>query len=57
MKNIIKELANEAGVSIDGMGFGEGDIEGFAKLIIKECSQKCVYETDRQEILAHFGVE
>jgi hypothetical protein len=29
----------------------------FAELIVKECVEKCVYVVDRQEILAHFGVE
>ena len=29
----------------------------FAELIVRECAEKCVYVVDRQEILAHFGVE
>ena len=29
----------------------------FAELIVRECVEKCVYVVDRQEILAHFGVE
>ena len=33
------------------------DPEKFAELIIRECAEKCVYVVDRQEILAHFGVE
>jgi hypothetical protein len=33
------------------------DIEKFAELIVRECVEKCVYVVDRQEILAHFGVE
>lgn len=43
MNNIIRQLAEQAGVSIDGMGFGEGDVEGFAKLIVKECSKVIVH--------------
>ena len=31
--------------------------EKFAELIVRECAEKCVYVVDRQEILAHFGVE
>ena len=34
-----------------------GGLEKFAKLIVRECAEKCVYVVDRQEILAHFGVE
>ena len=37
MNERIKELAKEAGCSIDGMGYGEGNIEGLAELIVKEC--------------------
>ena len=33
------------------------DKEKFAELIVWECAEKCVYVVDRQEILAHFGVE
>jgi hypothetical protein len=33
------------------------DLEKFAELIVRECAEKCVYVVDRQEILAHFGVE
>lgn len=29
----------------------------FVELIVRECAEKCVYVVDRQEILAHFGVE
>ena len=37
--NRIEELAEQAGCSIDGMGYGEGNIEQFASLIIEECSE------------------
>lgn len=33
----IKELAKQSDCTIDGMGYGEGNIEGLAKLIIQEC--------------------
>jgi len=33
----IKLLAKEANCSIDGMGYGEGNLEKFAELIIQEC--------------------
>lgn len=32
-----ERLAEQAGVTIDGMGFGEGNVEAFAKLIVQEC--------------------
>jgi hypothetical protein len=57
----IKELADQCwsyrvgGALIDGhLHF---DYEKFALLIVRECAEKCVYVVDRQEILAHFGVE
>ena len=37
--NRIKELAEVAGCTIDGMGYGEGNIEKFAELIVKETMQ------------------
>lgn len=36
-KNTIHRLADQAGVSIDKMGYGEGNIENLATLIINEC--------------------
>ena len=36
---------------------GEVSAQRFAELIVRECAEKCVYVVDRQEILAHFGVE
>ena len=38
MNKRIQELASLAHCSIDGMGYGEGNIEKFAKLIIQECA-------------------
>ena len=37
MNERIRELAKQAGCSIDGMGYGEGNVEMFAELIVKEC--------------------
>ena len=37
MNERIRELAEQAGCSIDGMGYGEGNVEKFAELIVKEC--------------------
>jgi len=37
MNQRIRELANQAGCSIDGMGYGEGNVEKFAELIVREC--------------------
>ena len=41
MNERIKELAEQAGCSIDGMGYGEGNVEKFAELIVKECIGCC----------------
>ena len=41
MNERIKELAKQAGCSIDGMGLGEGDVEGLIKLVVQECIAAC----------------
>ena len=41
MNERIKELAEQAGCSIDGMGYGEGNVEKFAELIVQECIGCC----------------
>jgi hypothetical protein len=33
----IRELAEQAGCTIDGMGYGEGNVEKFAELIVADC--------------------
>lgn len=38
----LKELAAKADCTIDGMGFGEGNVEYFARLIVAECLEQCV---------------
>lgn len=37
MNERTRELAEQAGCSIDGMGYGEGNVEKFAELIVREC--------------------
>ena len=67
MNERIKELAAKAGCSIDGMGYGEGNVEKFAELIVRECID-IAYEYDAPKmsgpgmiignrIEEHFGVE
>ncbi len=34
----IRELAEQSGCSIDRLGFGEGNLEKFAELIVRECA-------------------
>ena len=41
----IKELADQAGCSIDKLGYGEGNLEKFAELIVRECVE-IAYEYD-----------
>ena len=63
MNGRILELAEQAGCSIDGMGYGEGNIEKFAELIVKECAtvqhkRFCEHGDVSWDILMeHFGVE
>ena len=57
--NRIKELAEVAGCSIDGMGYGEGNIEKFAELIVRECAKVVFEKTGPKSalnVLEHFGV-
>lgn len=60
MNERIQELAEQAGCSIDGMGYGEGNVEKFAELIVRECLS---YAKDgdidfmKFMIKQHFGVE
>jgi hypothetical protein len=63
--NII-ELAKQAGCKIDTLGYGEGNLEKFAELIVRECAE-VITETrwhlppTQQQIAVgikeHFGVE
>ena len=37
----VRELAEQAGCSIDRLGYGEGNLEKFAELIVRECANHC----------------
>jgi hypothetical protein len=37
MNQKIRELAEQADCKIDRLGYGEGDLEKFAELIVREC--------------------
>ena len=55
MNERIRELAKQAGCSIDGMGYGEGNVEKFAELIVRECNTAvlevpCYYKDYRSQI-------
>ena len=69
MNERIKELIKQHGVDIiiDGMGYGEGHIEGLVELIVQECA-RIAYDNDIAkftrdgyriglDIQKHFGVE
>lgn len=51
MNERIKELSKQANCSIDGMGYGEGNMEMFAELIVRECAE--LYNHD--DVLAPVG--
>jgi len=61
----IVRLAEQAGCGIDGFGYGEGNLEKFAELIISECarivdlesSPPCVSASYGKLIKSYFGVE
>lgn len=62
MNEQIRELAKQAGCSIDGMGYGEGNVEKFAELIVRECAEIARLNTREDSkvylmIQEHFGVE
>lgn len=62
MNERIKEIVEQAGCTIDGMGYGEGNIEKFAELIVKECAEYAEHGLDmagykKKFMLKHFGVE
>lgn len=65
MNTCILDLAKQADCTIDGMGYGEGNLEQFAKLIIRECARvdSEANNPDHEDgvtynytILEHFGV-
>jgi hypothetical protein len=63
----IRELAEQSGCKIDKLGFGEGNLEKFAELIVRECAFEafkfwlaqgdCNDESAQAHIKEHFGVE
>lgn len=59
MNERIKELAEQAGCSIDGMGYGEGNVEKFAELIVRECASVVFHNTGPKSalnVLEHFNL-
>ena len=56
----IRELAERSGCSIDRLGYGEGNLEKFAELIVRECIdvvQRTVDGKPVDDLKEHFGVE
>ena len=62
----MKELAEQADCTIDRMGYGEGNIEKFAELIVKECCSAAddwyqnhndIHWDPSTHILQRFGLE
>ncbi len=58
----IERLAEQAGCKIDKLGYGEGNLEKFAELIIKECAAMTRNLSPHRELAEkavkeHFGVE
>ena len=70
MNERIRELIKQHGVNItiDGLGYGEGNVEKFAELIVRECIEQVWYtredgingnisEVIKERMKEHFGVE
>jgi len=61
MNERIRELAEQADCMIDKLGYGEGNLEKFAELIVKECMRLSVIQSDASYvsnyIAEHFGVK
>ena len=66
----IRELAEQSGCTIDRLGYGEGNLEKLAELIVRECadfidsklemtehSHEVVAWADGDDLKEHFGVE
>ncbi len=58
MNERIQKLAEEANCNIDGMGYGEGNLEKFAELIVRECLEQidkirdgCEADNENQQAL------
>jgi hypothetical protein len=64
MNSKINELAERADCTIDGLGYGEGNIEKFAEKIIQECIDVISRHSDPfaqnsyiKVLKEHFGIE
>ena len=57
MNERIKELAHKADCTIDGMGYGEGNLEEFAELIVRECAESCTLQQDVNDMYFRLGVK
>lgn len=62
MNERIKELIKQHGINItiDGLGYGEGNVEGLAELLVRECANVAVEAESTgvaRVIMIHFGVE
>ena len=57
----VRRLAEQAGCTIDRLGYGEGNLEKFAELIVRDCRDMFVVNSPSwnllNEKLEHFGVE
>ena len=53
----IESLAEQAGCKIDRLGYGEGNLEKFAMLIIQECIRVPYDMWDRAELNADVAVK
>jgi hypothetical protein len=51
MNKRIEELAEQADCKIDRLGYGEGDLEKFAELIVRECAQVLETNGDNQRTI------
>jgi hypothetical protein len=54
MNERIQELAKQSDCSIDGMGYGEGNLEKFAELIVRECIEQVITGPNGP---AHYAME
>ena len=64
----VRELAEQSGCKIDRLGYGEGNLEKFAELIVRECAKVCSEQRDpanlnykpseqfAEAVKQHFGV-
>ena len=58
----VSELAEQSGCKIDKLGYGEGNLEKFAELIVRECAHLIETQDARSTpaphiyILREFGV-